>query len=562
MIANKKTLLSMAVALAVTACGGGGGGSAPVTVVTSSGLAVDGYLSGSSVLCDTNNNGVADTGESKVITDAGAFAFSPACASTIVVNGGTNIDTSLQFKGLLKAPAGSAVATPLTSLMVSGGLTAEQVATALGLPAGTDVSKIDPMSNSALQKKTLAMQQIIQQVADTLGGLAGSNNSDAIQAIYSQVAKAVASTLAASPTTPLVDVNGNVSLSLVSSIVKKSVENVAASTDTALATAKTGISTFSATSVAELISGAIAIQAQTLVNVSDATLVAQTTSLQSNPTISNAAVQIAALLTTATDSSVNLAAAGAALQQLVDTDASNNAAASTAIATAVTTQAQAASIPAPAISVATWSTPSNYLAIVNDSVTLNSTTYTLSQFLAGVGPIAKPDTVSFPYALNGTPIPAGGSQVSVGLEMAETGTTRKLQVILDQANLSVANGQLTVTVPAGAKLYAYGQTSSGASANLTLSNDVANQLITTSGSNLTFNATNVLNSIVAKVGAQSGSPFANLLNAKGTFTLKVVVSNLPIQSATAGAVKGLAVSVTGSGQSMTGAGVEGKVTVN
>lgn len=540
MIANKKTLLSIAVALAVTACGGGGSASVPPS--SSSGLAVDGYLSGSSVLCDTNNNGVADAGESKALTNSlGNFTFSPACASTIVIWGGTNSDGTGNFKGLLKAPAGSTVATPLTSLMVSGGLTAAQVATALGLPDGTDVSKTDPVTNAALHKKTLAMQQIIQQVANTLGGLAGTNNSDAIQAIYSQVAKAVASTLAANSTTPLVDTNGNVSSSLVSSIVKKSVENVASTTDTALATAKAGIGTFSASRVAELISGAIVTQATTLVNVSDANLVAQATSLAANLTIANTATQSASLL--ASTSTANLTTLAEALT-------SND----------ITKITDAANVLG--VTLVNLDKTSNYLSIVNDSIKLNATSYTLSQFLTGITLAAKPDTISFAYAMNGKPIPAGGSLVSVGLEMTETSTGRVLQVILDQVNLVDTNGTLSVAVPAGAKLYAYGKTSKDASANMTFSNDVANQLITTSGTSLEFNLTNVLNSIESKAAAQPGSPFANLLNVKGTFTLKVLVSNMDIQSATTGAVKGLSVLVTGSDKSISGLGVEGKFTLN
>ena len=77
MIVNNKSLLSLAVALAVSACDGGGY-STPAPLATSTGKAVDGYLVGSSVLCDTNNNGVADSGEAVVITNSsGDFAFAP-----------------------------------------------------------------------------------------------------------------------------------------------------------------------------------------------------------------------------------------------------------------------------------------------------------------------------------------------------------------------------------------------------------------------------------------------------------------------------------------------------
>ncbi|MDO8248190.1 MAG: hypothetical protein Q7T78_00525 [Rhodoferax sp.] len=511
-------------------------------------------MKNSLVICDTNDNGVQDTGEASTTTNAqGDFTFAPVCASTIVVSGGTSIDTGLEFKGRLKAPAGSAMATPLTSLMVSTGLTAAQLATALGLPAGTDVSKIDPMSNAELQKKTLAMQQIIQQVADSLGGMAQNTSPAAIQALYSEVAKAVATTLAANPSTVMINASGDVSASLVSSIVQKSVDNVKSTTNTALTTVNANMDAFSSSGIAALISGAIAAEAQSLVSASTADLVTKATALQSNPTVANTATQLSSLLTVG-----SLANMSSIIQALTDNNIVNLTAA--ALAQGVT--------------VANLSVPSNNLTIANDSITfgigLSSQTETLTAFksTSGVTLAAKPDTVKFAYALNGTPIPAGGSVVSVGLEMTQASTGRVLQVILDKVNLSVAGSTLTATVPAGATLYAYGKTSGGASANLTIPNDVANQLITTSGSDLTFNATNVMNSIVAKVGAQSGSPFANLLNVKGTFTLKVLVSNLSIQSATAGAVKGLAVSVTSatdatqSIKTVTGSGVEGTFTLN
>jgi hypothetical protein len=68
-------------------------------------------------------------------------------------SGGTNIDTGLPFKGLMKAPVGSQFITPLTSLMADSGLTAAEVVAALGLPNGTDVTRLDPISNLELQKK-------------------------------------------------------------------------------------------------------------------------------------------------------------------------------------------------------------------------------------------------------------------------------------------------------------------------------------------------------------------------------------------------------------------------
>jgi|GEM_PF-2300096 len=578
MIYEKKTLLSIAIAaaLALTACGGD---PSPVAPTSSSGQAVDGYLIGSQALCDSNANGVFDTGESVVTTIAnGAFTFTPACASTVVVSGGTNADTNLPFKGLLKAPAGSAFATPLTSLMVAGGLTAAQVATAFGLPAGTDVSKVDPVAagNETLLKKTLAAQQIMQQVADTLGGLAGNTTPVAIQALYSEVAKAVASTILANVATltPLV-AGTTVNPTLVASIVGAAVTNVSASTSPALSVVKlvfgNDSTDFTPTSIAELTSAAIVIQAQALTSAtgSVADLIALTTTLQSNPTIANTAAALSSLLTVAVAGAVNLTDAGAALVQLADAVTNNDDTAVTAVNIAVVTQATAATIIAPVI-YSTISAPSNYLAITNDQIIFGigseSQTNTLTEFVssAGVTLTAQPDTIGFAYTLAGTPIPAvGGSVVSVGIEITQASTGRVLQVVLDQVNLAVSSGVLTATVPADAKLYAYGKTSTGATATVTLSNLAANTLITSSGSALTFNAMNIVNSIIAKFDANSAeyALFARVLDVTGSFSLTAVVSNLAIQSGISGAVASRTVAVTGSAQSVTGLGVQGKFTV-
>ena len=98
---NPKFSLSasaLAASLLVAACGGGG--SAPPSVAGSSGFAVDGYLSGATILCDTNNNTEPDAGEDRTTTDSsGFFLFNRACSAELVATGGTSTDTNLPFVG-------------------------------------------------------------------------------------------------------------------------------------------------------------------------------------------------------------------------------------------------------------------------------------------------------------------------------------------------------------------------------------------------------------------------------------------------------------------------------
>ncbi len=573
---QKKTLLAIAVGTFLAGCGGGSDHVTPVLQpsITTSGKAVDGYLSGSLVVCDIDNNGAANGTEATTSTNAtGDFTFPTACAATIVVSGGTNIDTGLPFKGTLKAPAGSLVATPLTTLMADGGLTAAQVAAALGLPVGTDVTKLDPVlpANFDLQKKTLAIQQVIQQVTDTLGSLAKNASPAALQAIYSAVAKSVVATLVANPTAVLISSSGAVSSTLVTAVVVDSVKQVAASTDTSLVNSKAVLAAYSGSSIAALVSTAIVTQAQTLATATSANaLTLDAKALQANTTIAGAATSFSVLLTTTSVGKVDLSVAATALTTIADTKASDvsKVAAAASITASSITQAAAAGVTAPVIDASAWAKPSNVLSISNDSIALNGTSYTLANFATGNGVnltagISSLDTVSFTYQVKGTPIPANAqsvmtTRVSLGVELSDTTASgRKLEFILDQADISVTSaGQLAVSVPASAQLYAYGKTANGTVANVTLINVAADQFVAVTNNQLSFSAGKVLAKLVP-----SQATFANLQNIKGTFNLKVAVSNLNIAGQSATSVQGLSVAVTGTTQSMSGLGVQGKFTV-
>ncbi len=120
------------------------------------GLAFDGDFSGSFVFADANDNGVYDVGEVSTTTDAaGNFALSGG-SGPLIMTGGTDISTGLPFTGKLEAPEGSAVVSPLTTLVEklveTSGDTAAQaddaVVWALGLPAGTDLTTLDAVAGA------------------------------------------------------------------------------------------------------------------------------------------------------------------------------------------------------------------------------------------------------------------------------------------------------------------------------------------------------------------------------------------------------------------------------
>lgn len=288
MFAKKNSVLCLAVTLALAACGGGSSHSpvaatpgpvaetpapGPVAVPTS-GKAVDGYLAGSTVFCDLNTNGIADAGEAKTTTDAnGNFTFATGCTGTVVAIGGTDVATGYDFKGTLTAPAGSTVVTPLTSLLADTGLTSAQLPALLNLAAGTDVTKVDPAdgNHNDLMRTTLAVQQFMQQLANTLGTLAGSTD---IAGLHAKVAKSLAAALLAAPGTPLFGADGSVNQAVLQAAAKGAV-------NATLADAKYGKFTIGDADLAAAVSQ-IAEQSKAFLRASDADLKAAAKSLQ-NP---------------------------------------------------------------------------------------------------------------------------------------------------------------------------------------------------------------------------------------------------------------------------------------
>lgn len=89
--------------------------------VTYNGDVVDGYLRGATVFIDADEDGIHDAGETSTTTDIfGGFSLTvPAALSgfPITITGGVDLSTGLRFEGVMKAPAGSTVVTPLTTLM-------------------------------------------------------------------------------------------------------------------------------------------------------------------------------------------------------------------------------------------------------------------------------------------------------------------------------------------------------------------------------------------------------------------------------------------------------------
>ncbi len=285
MIQTGKTFAVSACAIAtaalLSACGGGDA-SAPYASTATIGYAVDGYIEGASVTCD--ESGVV------VPTDSsGFFRFPDGCSSAVTLTGGTNVDTTLPFTGTLKAPAGSKMVTPLTTLLV-GGMTQDQINASLGLPSDTDLTNTDPALTSAgtlvnpdLLKKTLGIQQFAQKLTETFAGLAASGGDAAKPVIYSEVIAAMAQVLATNSAFVSVS-DGKISESVATAVSKGVVERVKASMTLPTAVIQ-GVSGLNSDTFAQVVAGALKFQGDAILIAADGSVISITKTQQQNTAI-------------------------------------------------------------------------------------------------------------------------------------------------------------------------------------------------------------------------------------------------------------------------------------
>ncbi|MDA8615035.1 hypothetical protein N9L55_02920, partial [Alphaproteobacteria bacterium] len=149
-----------ALGLAAAGGGGGGGGAVAATLGNSfSGQLVNGYIKDARVFQDNNGNGLFDAGEPTGTTDSsGRFALDGFISGggeivaqpTWTNSAGETVTATDQTTGatvttVFKAPAGSSVVSPLSTL-VSAGATQDQIKQAFGLDDSIDLMSFDPIA--------------------------------------------------------------------------------------------------------------------------------------------------------------------------------------------------------------------------------------------------------------------------------------------------------------------------------------------------------------------------------------------------------------------------------
>ena len=195
--------------LVLSACAGGSGsgsgGNNANPMAPAVGNVVKGPLSNALVGLDYNGDGVVDSPTVRTGAD-GSYSLTPTSSSysIIAVTDESTVDASsgTVLAGVtLKAPVGATVVSPSTTLLQETGLTAEQVAEVLGLPAGVDPLSFNPFevdeNDPAEVAKALAVEKISQQVVSVVRAFAsaaqgaGASEADAFNAALNSVVEVI-----------------------------------------------------------------------------------------------------------------------------------------------------------------------------------------------------------------------------------------------------------------------------------------------------------------------------------------------------------------------------------
>lgn len=174
------------IGIGLTACGGSGGDGQQADGSVTRGVLVDDRVVDAVVFCDRNGDGTLDDGEPSTRTDtSGAFVFSPACPAPLASVAGTGYDLTLLKapKARWRAPAGSTVLSPFTTLWMTSGLDLadfQALLARLGLP-GVDPRRFDPTVDEDRAGTAAALNKIVHDVVE-IAEAAGADPQVAFQA--------------------------------------------------------------------------------------------------------------------------------------------------------------------------------------------------------------------------------------------------------------------------------------------------------------------------------------------------------------------------------------------
>lgn len=501
-----------AAVVVLAACGGGNSGApqAPSPTPTS-GLAVDGYLKLADATCDANEDGLVSAGEVTVKTSSdpatlGKYTFPNGCSHGVIVKGGIDAGTDLPFKGVLRAPAGSAVATPLTTLLASG-LTQAEVRASLGISNNVDLQTADPAAtsggvlvNADLMKKTLALQQLMQKATDVLTGLVAGEGSDIVQPVYAEVAASFANSL---KTRTLVLSATTVDETVVAALVKDAVEKVRASNRVSAAV-KDAAAAMNADSMGEVVKGGLKLHADQILGATADTLNDETKKQQEDDKVKNFVAgkktELAAAPTT------DIAVLGVSL----------------------TNQVKDSGTVAPA---------TNYLALAGDSLSLVSGSspvdYSMTAFTSDAGinvkwPLSSTASIKLGFSQIGAFSLASGQNLSAALQIQETaGGQGEVRAYIDKVSIRKTGSTLEFEVPVTANAMVYGVSTDGKKKAVVNFDSGVRGIRNTLG--LSGNNTILLGDVVQYAVNNVSNQFTGINALRGKYKVSIVVSDLPLR---------------------------------
>jgi hypothetical protein len=545
------SLATLAAAVLV-ACGGGNSGvptATPPAATPSSGVAVDGYLKSAKATCDANGDGLANTTEVSVTTDAvGKYTFPSGCNAVVIVTGGIDIDTDTEFKGVLKAPAGATVATPLTTLLVAG-MTPAQVKSSLGLADSVELHSLDPAAkksdgslvNPEAMKKSLAVQQLMQKATEAFAGLVGGTGSDILQPIYSEVATAFANSM---KTGKLNTDASTLDHAVVAEMVKAATVQVAQSSAVSSAV-KSAVAGLNADTMAKVTAGSLKSQAEAILSASEDKLKEETKKQHSDDKVTNFVaekkVDMGAPPSTATD----------VLAETLKNSVKDSG---------------------------TTATPANYLALVDNALSLMvadvANNYTMAAFTSSEGisvkwPVASSATIKFTLAETGSFTLADGQTLSAAVKISETGGGQgEVRTYIDKVTVKKTASGMDFLVPDSATAMVYGVSTDGKKkAVMDFSTGVRSVKNTMGiGTSSTVLLGDVINYTINNVS----NDFKGINGLRGKYKVALVISDLPLRQVGGTRFTTLGIDVpvklgptgaTTENKSLVGAGLEGYITL-
>jgi VCBS repeat-containing protein len=175
------------------------------------GRLVDGYIAGATVFADANGNGLFDPTEAHTTTNADGSFTLVGGSGPLISTGGTDVSTGLAFTGVLRAPSGSTVITPLTTLIsallptnpsqAQIDAASDQVAAALGFSSAIDLQTFDPVPGAISGDPiALAVLSAAIQVESTVVQIAAASD-DPILGTSAGVFAAIATAITTTPAT-------------------------------------------------------------------------------------------------------------------------------------------------------------------------------------------------------------------------------------------------------------------------------------------------------------------------------------------------------------------------